>query len=221
MPSPRCSQKDRENRGWVETTPAGGRTMPQRINCLGDLLDRVEHTVDEKERVTLQCVLEDVGRRSFGPLLLLAGLTVLAPIVGDIPGVPTIMAILVFITSLQLVLKREYVWLPKWLLKRSVSRAKLCRVLHRLRRPAGFLDRFLHPRLSRLTHRSGEYWIAVTCMAIAAVIPAMEFVPVSANLAGAALTAFGLALIADDGLIARLAFILTYTGVTFVVLSLI
>lgn len=31
-----------------------------------------------------------VGRRSFGPTLLLAGLVTLAPIVGDIPGVPVL-----------------------------------------------------------------------------------------------------------------------------------
>jgi hypothetical protein len=37
----------------------------------------------------------------------------------------------------------------------------------------------------------------------------MEFVPFSANIAGAALTAFGLALIAHDGLLALLAFVLT------------
>lgn len=37
----------------------------------------------------------------------------------------------------------------------------------------------------------------------------MEVVPCSANLAGAALTAFGLALIAHDGLLALIAFAFT------------
>ena len=40
-------------------------------------------------------------------------------------------------------------------------------------------------------------------------MPAMEFVPFSANIAGAAFTAFGLALIAYDGRLALLAFVFT------------
>jgi hypothetical protein len=44
-------------------------------------------------------------------------------------------------------------------------------------------------------------------------MPAMELVPFSANGAGAALTAFGLSLIAHDGLLALLAFV--FTAMTF------
>jgi hypothetical protein len=50
-----------------------------------------------------------------------------------------------------------------------------------------------------LTRDAGTYVIAIACLAIAAAMPPMEVVPFSANGAGAALTAFGLALIAHDG----------------------
>ena len=40
-------------------------------------------------------------------------------------------------------------------------------------------------------------------------MPFMEVVPFSANLAGAALAAFGLALVARDGLLALIAFLIT------------
>ena len=43
-------------------------------------------------------------------------------------------------------------------------------------------------------------------------MPVMEVIPFSANAAGAALTAFGLSLIARDGLLALIAF--TFTAIT-------
>jgi hypothetical protein len=49
------------------------------------------------------------------------------------------------------------------------------------------------------------YVIASIALVIGAAQPFMELVPFSANGAGAALTAFGLALIAHDGLVALIA----------------
>ena len=54
--------------------------------------------------------------------------------------------------------------------------------------------------------------IATVCVLIAAAMPAMEVVPLTANGAGAALTAFGLSLIAHDGLLAIVAF--AFTAIT-------
>lgn len=41
----------------------------------------------------LHDVLDIIGHRSFGPLLLFAGIVMLAPVVGDIPGVPVLMGL--------------------------------------------------------------------------------------------------------------------------------
>ena len=48
---------------------------------------------------------------------------------------------------------------------------------------------------------------------MALAMPVMEAIPFSANLAGIALTAFGLAVIAHDGLLALIAFAATAAGV--------
>lgn len=177
------------------------------VTTLEQLLDRIgKATQGGGPRVSLGAVLDVVGRRSFGPLLLLAGLVTLAPIIGDIPGVPTLMAVLVWLSAGQLLLRREHVWLPRWLLLRSMAPDKLRQALKRLHAPARFIDRMLRPRLTMFTQPTA---VAIVCVGIAAAMPAMEFVPFSANIAGAALTAFGLALIARDGLLALLAFVLT------------
>jgi hypothetical protein len=58
------------------------------------------------------------------------------------------------------------------------------------------------------TGASAHYAIATVGIIISFGTPVMEFVPFSANLAGAALTAFGLALVAHDGVFGLIAFIL-------------
>jgi hypothetical protein len=116
--------------------------------------------------------------------------------------------------------RRHHIWLPHWLLKRSVSPSKLRKTLGWLRAPARFVDRLLRPRLTMFTHHTGSYVIAVVCIIVAAATPMMEMVPLSANVAGAAITAFGLALIAHDGLLALLAFAFTATTIGLIVYNL-
>ncbi len=183
--------------------------MDKELTSLEQLLDCIGKANTSRGQVSLGAILEAMGSRSFGPLLLVAGLIILAPFIGGIPGVPTTMAILVLLSAGQLLFRREQFWLPRWLLKRSVARDKLCRGLKWLRRPAQFLDRVTRPRLTVFTQGAGIYVIAIACIAIAAVTPVMEFVPFSANGAGAALTAFGLALLARDGFLALLALLVT------------
>jgi hypothetical protein len=185
--------------------------MDQEVKSLEELVDRIAEAESDEERVSLDAILEAVGHRSFGPLLLVAGIITLMPIVGDIPGMPTMMGLLVILTTGQLLFRRERFWLPQWMLKRSIAREKLCKALDWMRRPTRFLDRITRPRLTAFVQGAGTVVIAVVCIIIAAAMPAMELVPFSANGAGAALTAFGLALIARDGLLALIAFVFTAT----------
>ena len=173
-------------------------------NNVEQLLDRIESSIKSSERVPIKAILEKVGRRSFGALLLLAGLITLAPVVGDIPGVPTIIGLFVMLTAIQLLLGRHHFWLPQWLLERSIAKDKLCKALGWMRRPSRFVDRLLQPRLTILVQEIG---IAIICLFIAILMPVMELVPFSANGAGAALTALSLSLTARDGLFALLAYI--------------
>lgn len=193
----------------------------QELHDLEDMLDRMEEAAQEKEQVSLGDVLDAIGRRSFGPLLLLAGLVTLAPLVGDIPGVPSLMGLIVILTAAQLLFHRDHFWLPRWLLNRSVAADKLRKGVGWLQKPARFIDRFLRPRLQVFVQGAGMYAIALVSAAIALMTPAMEVVPFSANGAGLVLTAFGLALIAHDGLLSLVALILAALTVGIIVYNLI
>jgi hypothetical protein len=176
---------------------------------LEQLLDVIGQAAQEGGRVSWGAVLKVVGRRSFGPLLLVAGLFTLAPVIGDIPGVPAVIGLGVFLIAAQLLFGRDHFWLPQLLLNRSIAKEKLDKSISLLQKPARFIDRLLRRRLTKFTHGAAVYIIAVACIFIAAAMPVMEVVPFSANIAGAALTAFGLALIAHDGLLALLAILFT------------
>lgn len=182
--------------------------MTQEIKNLEQMLDRIENSADGRDSVSLGMIVEAVGARSFGPLLLMVGVVMTSPLSG-IPSIPTSMGLLVLLIAVQLLLRRQHFWLPRWLLKRSLSRGKLRKGIKWLRRPARFIDRWLRPRLPVFIDGISTYLVAIVCIVIAACMPIMELVPFSAHGAGVALSAFGLSLIARDGLLALLAFLST------------
>lgn len=188
---------------------------------LADLLERVTRSRAGEERVSIEGILEELGRRPFGAVLLLAGLITVAPLVGDIPGVPTTMAALVLLTAGQLIVRRESLWLPGWLLRRSVQRRKVEAAAEKLGGPVRAIDRLLKPRLTVLVQGPGAVAVATACILIGLALPPMEFIPFSANLAGAALLLYGLGLVARDGLLALGGHLLTGGVVTVIVFQVV
>jgi hypothetical protein len=181
----------------------------QRSGNLQQLLEDISSASEDTANFSVENLLQEIGSRSFGPLLVLAGLVVLAPLIGDIPGVPTVIGLFVFLLALQLLLGKKHLWLPKWLLKKEMSAEKLRTSLKRLDKPTRYIDRLLRPRLSVLVSDRAVTAMALTCILVALSMPMMEFIPFSANIAGAVLTAFGLSLISKDGALALAAFVVT------------
>ena len=140
----------------------------------------------------------------------------MAPVVGDIPGVPVLMGLIVILAAGQFLLGREHVWMPGWLLRRSAEDRKICKAVSWLRPAARVIDRWSKPRLTQMTRGAGFFVIGVACVVIAAATPLMEVVPMSANVAGLAITAFGVALIAADGAVALIA--IAFSAVTFAII---
>ncbi|RFA27767.1 exopolysaccharide biosynthesis protein [Alkalilimnicola ehrlichii] len=184
---------------------AGNETQAD-INNIQQLLVQIERVARGSDRISLRMVLPILGQRSFAPILIFAGLITVAPVLGDIPGVPTIMGAFVVLTVAQLLFRKQHIWLPRWMLDRSIASEKVVKVSQWCCRRPVYIDRLLRPRLEFMVRTMGTYAIAVTCFLIGLLMPMMEVIPFTANGAGAAFTIFGLALIADDGLLALMAF---------------
>ena len=183
--------------------------ITQEPHSLEELLDVIEEIEATSGQISFDAVLDAIGRRSFGPLLLLAGLITLAPVISGVPGVPVAIGLFTLLISAQLLLGRRTFWLPAWLRKRKLSRDKVHKGLGWMRKPARFIDHLLRHRYSFMTGKRGIQLTALACLLLALVMPPMELVPFSANIAGAALSLFGLALMARDGLLSILGFMVT------------
>lgn len=176
-----------------------------------ELLDRIEAGSAEKTQVSIGEMMDSVGRRTFGPMVLLVGIILVTPLSG-LPGMPTLMGLVMFLTLGQILLGRRHFWLPGWVVKRHVPRQRLVQGLELLRPGARRVDRLIRPRLTPLVKGPGLYVMALACMVISVVMPATELVPFSASIAGLALMMFGLAMISKDGLLALFAWGVALAG---------
>lgn len=179
------------------------------LHSLREALDVLEAAADEREKLSLGEALDAIGQHSFAPLLLLPGLIMVLPGPADIPGVPVVLGVLVIIIAVQMILKREHLWVPSWMEKRQLGSGTVKKMAHWLRRPAGWIDKLAKKRFTWLVDHGAYAAIAIACILIAAATPVLEFVPFSANLAGGSIVVFGLALMARDGLFAGLAILLS------------
>lgn len=175
---------------------------------LSEIVDEITNAGEDAQEIQVRDILEAVGQRSFGPLLLVPGLIVLSPISG-IPGVPTLGGLTVLLISGQLLIGRDHFWVPQFILRRKISRNRMAKAGKFLMPVARFIDKMVKPRLVFLTQQPFNYLIAATCALIGVLMPPMEAIPFSSSIASAGVTAFGLSLVAYDGVLALLAFALT------------
>ena len=66
----------------------------------------------EGETVTVGDLLNAVGRRSYGPVILLLGFIAISPLT-IIPGANVLVALVTLIFAVQMVIGRQYPWVPK------------------------------------------------------------------------------------------------------------
>ena len=147
---------------------------------------------DPGSKVSVGDIWKTIGQRSFGPLLLVCGLVVITPI-GGIPSVPTIFGVIVCLIAGQLLLGMSHFWLPGFILRIRTDKSRLTKSVAWSRPVARVVDRILKPRLTRLTTTPANRVIAAVCVALGAIMPPLEIVPMGAAVPSAAITIFGLA----------------------------
>lgn len=163
----------------------------------------VENT--EGETVDVRSLLNAVGRRAHGPVLLLLGFIAVGPLT-IIPGGTWLVALVTLIFAIQIVIGLEYPWLPKKALDFEFPRKYLCQGVEAADKYAAMADAFVKPRLTILTEPPFVQIVALACVAAALVTFPLGFVPFAPLLPGLTILLFGLALTARDGAALLLAF---------------
>lgn len=136
------------------------------------------------------------GERGFGALMLLLGL--ISALIGALPGTTTILGVPIFLIALQLVIRGDQLWLPRWALKRSIDRETYRNAIAKALKPLRSVERLSRPRLSIMTSELSEILIGLACILLCAIlvlpIPGGNLVP------SLIIVAFGFGLVQRDGL---------------------
>jgi len=170
---------------------------PQNLSIL---LKDVQSIRGDAKDLSIAEVVEHLGRRAFGPLLLLAALPTLTPI-STIPGVATVGAVIILLAAGQMAFGQERLWLPAWLSRRRISRSSIKRVMTWVRPIASFVDKLIRPRLTWLVQQPYLFAIAVACILLAFVMFPLQLVPFTSGIPSFPVALFGLAMLARDGVL--------------------
>lgn len=171
------------------------------------ILDDVDAAAEENDEVSIGNVVEQLGDRAFGPLIALPAMAELTPL-GAMPGVPTVLALIIAIFAAQVAAGRDHLWLPRLLGERSVSADRIKRARQRAQPFARKLDRWFHCRLPRFTGPVATRIAAICCLLLCLTVPPLELVPFASSLPMAAIAMFGLGMTLRDGLLMLLAYLL-------------
>lgn len=156
------------------------------------------------DSVTVADLLNAVGRRSYGPVLLLLGFIAISPLT-IIPGANVLVALVTLIFAIQMAVGRHYPWIPRKALEFSFPRKHLIAGVAVADKYVAQIDRFLKPRLTFLTQAPFAQLVALACVGAALVTLPLSFVPLGPVIPSLAVLLFGLAITARDGFVIVLA----------------
>jgi len=151
------------------------------------------------DTLTLEEILDSVGRRSYGPLLLVIGLFAISPAT-IIPGMTWLAAALTMLVAGQMALGLPSIWLPKKALQAQLPRNAVRSGIEKGRGVARVIDKVLKPRLTFLSKPPFVNLVAVMVIAAALITFPLGLIPFAPLAPGLAVVFFGLGMVARDGL---------------------
>ena len=163
-----------------------------------DIVDAIRDAARDGDCVRVAQIVNHFDRRSIGAFIMVPALVELTPI-GGVPGVPTILAVIIALFAAQIALGREDLWLPGFLENRTVSSSKLDGAADRLEPVARWADRHFGRHLVFFVHPPAPQAAAVAILFLCLLVPPLELIPFASSLPAATIAAFGLALVLRDG----------------------
>jgi hypothetical protein len=165
-----------------------------------DVLECVEEAGEADERVSVRDIVRRIGEGAFPPLMLAPAMIIVTP-ASAIIGLSTFCGMIVALVAFQMVIGRDRLWLPAFILNRTMPQRRLERVISHIERPARYIDRLTRKRLTVLVDPPMARLWALVCLLLSLVIPVFELVPMSATIIAATISLFALAMLARDGLL--------------------
>lgn len=165
---------------------------PDETRTFSDVLEGLGASDDP--RLSLREMVEAFGERGFGAVMLTLALMALIPWP---PGGKAVFAVPIILIAAEMALQSDKVWLPRFLMKASVSRATYRtasqKILKRLRQ----IERLTRPRLPALTGEVADVLVGILCILLALMMALP--VPFGDALPGFTLVLLALGIIQRDG----------------------
>lgn len=181
------------------------------------IIDDLDGLSDGGE-VSVGDLVDRMQDRPVGVLLAIIGLFALIPFIGGLPGAPVVLALLTLGVVAQSQIQSAGIWLPDAIRRRSFDADRLGKGLKHARPWASRIDRLTGRRLTALADSSVARRVIlgiVVCLAVA-MVP-LGLIPAGIAPAALAILVFGLALMARDGLLALVGYLLTAAAAWMVV----
>lgn len=148
--------------------------------------------------ITIRTILTRIGTRSFAPAVLIPALILVSPL-SAIPGMPTMGALLILTIAVQALMARNHLWLPDFLMRRSLSSKRMLQAIGFLERPAHWVDQHSKRRLRLLTAvpLSAIAWLAVVVLVVP--MPFLEILPMATSVGATFVALIAIGLMTRDG----------------------
>ena len=173
----------------------GGPSGPQASNLTTRaLLDQLA-AGDPADELSLEQLLDRFSERSFGLFLLFVMLPTFLPIPIGMGGVSGVLTSLI---GLQFLARLGHPWLPGFVARREIHRARLIHFRDRMGRVIGWIERLTKPRMQGMIDHPVAHFatgLLLTVLGIALALP----LPLTNYPFGLVLLTFAFALIERDG----------------------
>lgn len=180
-------------------------SQPPAPRSLGEVLDAVEKLGHSKDEVSVESLVDALGRASVAALILVPAMIATTPLSG-IPGLSAFCGIMIAVVAAQGAIGRRKLSLPGFIMRRSVDGDKLVAALHKISRVTDFLDRHTHERLDFLVRGPGAKLLLMLCVLGGLMMPFLEFIPFSASIVASCILLISLSVLTLDGVLAVLSF---------------
>ena len=188
--------------------PHDARDMPDGLPVHSDtplqgVLDHILLRMDGADS-NLHDVVEMMGARAFGPVMMLCGLFLMTPL-GALPGVPAAFGLVNIAFAAQLLLRRPHPYVPAMLARVPIPHAKVSWVARVFRKPLAVIDALVDARLPSLTRGVWLGLAALVSILLSATMLPLSVIPFGVVPSAFLLGLIGLALTARDGVLMAVA----------------
>jgi hypothetical protein len=121
------------------------------------------------DRIRLRDLVDVLGDRAFGILILIFALPNAVGL-GTIPGVSAVFGLPQLFVALQMMIGRKQLWLPDWLLDRSIARSDFAKMVERSQPYLLRAERVLKPRVPAMSSYAAERFLGFVFAVLAGIV---------------------------------------------------